>query len=76
MNRFTISSKKHGKVEFYLPRFGLGYILVMMEKNGAWSQICRNGRLDGNTLQGNSQNYEKISRKWFRNYCRQSAAAE
>jgi hypothetical protein len=73
MNSFAISSKKHGKVRF---RLCGTYIYVAWSENGGGQQICAAGGLNGNTLQGKPETYERISRRWFRNYCRKMATAE
>lgn len=69
MAKFTIKSRIHGDVAFFVPDQG-GYVRV--EKPGATGtlgmQICSGGQLRGFTLTATPETLEKTARTWWRQY--------
>lgn len=68
MARFTIKSRIHGDVSFFVPDSG-GY--VRMEGEGAnhgtlGQQICYGGEFRGCTLTATPETLEKVARTWWR----------
>jgi hypothetical protein len=67
MNSFQIKSKIFGKVfTFYCGR-GLSYITVSISDSKD-IQICMGGKFNGNTIMSTPDQYENVSRKWYKNY--------
>jgi hypothetical protein len=67
MATFTINSKKHGEISFFMPNNG-GYIrLESSGKNGTLgAQICSGGKFIGNTISATEASFEETCKKWHR----------
>ena len=81
MNEFIMRTHNYGEVRFRLRGTYIYVVWADMlhvgERRGSadGQQICAGGRTSGYTLQGKPNTYERISRRWYRSYCRRNAGA-
>lgn len=66
---FTINSRKHGKISFWM-NGNAGYVFLQSEGRPGQlgEQICEGGSFMGSTISANAENFEKVCRRWHKQH--------